>query len=50
MDAAGCSRSEQLRNHVCLAGTPVHLVSEFPSLVNLSFGARHVAPDQPFLF
>lgn len=41
--------SEQRRNHIRLTGTPVHLVGEFPPLVNLSFGARYVAPDQPFL-
>lgn len=50
MDAADCNRSEQRRNQIRLTGTPFHLVGEFPHLVNLSFGARYVAPDQPFLF
>jgi hypothetical protein len=42
--------SEQLLNQIRLTGTPVHLVGEFPPLVNLSFGVRYVAPDQSFLF
>ena len=50
MDATDSNRSEQLHNHIRLTGTPVHLVGEFPPLVNLSFGVRYVAPDQPFLF
>lgn len=50
MDSADCNRSEQLRHQIRLTGTPVHLVGEFPSLVNLSFGARYVALDQRFLF
>ncbi|MGA9479332.1 MAG: hypothetical protein WBV21_16265, partial [Desulfobacterales bacterium] len=42
LDAADCNRSEQRRNQIRLAGAPVHLVGEFPPLVNLSFGARYV--------
>jgi hypothetical protein len=50
MDAADCNRSGQLCNRVFLTGTPVHLVGEFRSLVNLSSGAWYARQGQVFLF